>query len=53
MRIAVCRPQVPYTYGGAEVVADQLVDELRVRGHEVDLIAVPYAGSGRACSTRR
>jgi glycosyltransferase involved in cell wall biosynthesis len=46
MRIAVCRPQVPYTYGGAEVVADQLVDELRIRGHEVDLIAVPYAWVG-------
>jgi glycosyltransferase involved in cell wall biosynthesis len=46
MRIAVCRPQVPYTYGGAEVVADQLVDELRIRGHEVDLIAVPYAWIG-------
>ena len=27
MRISVCRPQVPYRYGGAEVVADLLVDE--------------------------
>ena len=36
----------PYTYGGAEVVADQLVDELRIRGHEVDLIAVPNAWIG-------
>ena len=48
MRIAVCRPQVPFTYGGAEVVADQLVDELRIRGHEVDLIAIPYAWDRRA-----
>ena len=46
MRIAVCRPQVPFVYGGAEVVADQLVDELRVRGHEVELVAVPYAWDG-------
>jgi glycosyltransferase involved in cell wall biosynthesis len=46
MRIAVCRPQVPYTYGGAEVVADQLADELRLRGHEVELIAVPYQWVG-------
>jgi glycosyltransferase involved in cell wall biosynthesis len=42
MRIAVCRPQVPFVYGGAELVADQLVDELRIRGHQTELIAVPY-----------
>ena len=42
MRIAVCRPQVPFVYGGAEVVADQLVDELRARGHEAELVAVPF-----------
>jgi glycosyltransferase involved in cell wall biosynthesis len=42
MRIAVCRPQVPFVYGGAEVVADQLVDELRNRGHEAELVAVPF-----------
>ena len=46
MRIAVCRPMVPFVYGGAEVVADQLVDELRARGHEVELIAIPYAWEG-------
>ena len=38
----VCRPQVPFVYGGAEVVADTLVDELRVRGHEAELVAIPY-----------
>jgi glycosyltransferase involved in cell wall biosynthesis len=42
MRIAVCRPQVPFVYGGAEVVADQLVDELRLRGHQAELVAVPF-----------
>lgn len=42
MRIAVCRPQVPFVYGGAEVVADQLVDELRLRGHPTELVAVPF-----------
>lgn len=42
MRIAVCRPQVPFVYGGAEVVADQLVDELRLRGHETELVAIPF-----------
>jgi glycosyltransferase involved in cell wall biosynthesis len=46
MRIAVCRPQVPFVYGGAEVVADQLVDELRARGHETELVAIPFAWEG-------
>ena len=51
MRIAVCRPMVPFVYGGAEVVADTLVDELRARGHEVELIALPFVWDGRGCST--
>ena len=42
MRIAVCRPQVPFVYGGAEVVADQLVEELRLRGHQVEPVAIPF-----------
>ena len=33
MRVAVCRPQVPFVYGGAEVMADTLAAELRGRGH--------------------
>ena len=54
MRIAVCRPQVPFVYGGAEVVADQLADELRLRGHEVELVASRSPGmAARTCSTRR
>jgi glycosyltransferase involved in cell wall biosynthesis len=42
MRIAVCRPQVPFAHGGAEIFTDRLVDELRVRGHEADLVSVPF-----------
>ena len=34
MRIAVCRPQVPFAYGGAEIFTDTLVEQLRTRGHE-------------------
>jgi len=34
---------VPFVYGGAEVVADTLVDELRARGHEAELLALPFA----------
>ncbi len=50
MRIAVCRPQVPFVYGGAELVADQLVDELRARAHDVELDQRPLqVVSGYAC----
>src|SRR4051794_41525331 len=42
MRIAVCAPQVPFTRGGAEIFADDLVAELRERDHETELVTVPY-----------
>ena len=42
MRIAVCRPQVPFAHGGAEIMTDSLVGELRARGHETDLVTVPF-----------
>jgi glycosyltransferase involved in cell wall biosynthesis len=42
VRIAVCAPQVPFARGGAEIFADDLAAELRERGHEADLVTVPY-----------
>ena len=42
MRIAVCRPQVPFAHGGAEIFTDTLVDELRARGHDADLVSMPF-----------
>lgn len=42
MRIAVLRPQIPFARGGAEIFTDRLVDELRARGHEADLVSVPF-----------
>jgi glycosyltransferase involved in cell wall biosynthesis len=42
VRVAVCRPQVPFAYGGAEIFTDRLVEELRTRGHEADLVSVPF-----------
>ena len=42
MRIAVCRPQVPFARGGVEIFADDLVAELRKRGHEAELVTVPF-----------
>ena len=42
MRIAVCAPQVPFARGGAEIMANTLVDELRKRDHEATLVTVPF-----------
>jgi glycosyltransferase involved in cell wall biosynthesis len=42
LRVAVCRPQVPFVYGGAELMADGLVAQLRARGHEAETVTVPF-----------
>ena len=42
MRIAVCSPQVPFARGGAEILAERLTSELAQRGHEADLVTVPF-----------
>ena len=42
MRIAVLRPQVPFARGGVEIFTDELVAELRARGHDADLVSVPF-----------
>src|SRR5438067_6841888 len=42
MRIAVCSPQVPFSHGGAEVLAEQLVDELNARDHQAALVTIPF-----------
>jgi glycosyltransferase involved in cell wall biosynthesis len=42
MRIAVCRPQVPFARGGAEIFADDLAAELRARGHDADVVSIPF-----------
>ena len=42
MRVAVCAPQVPFVRGGAELMADELVAALRTRGHEAELVTMPF-----------
>jgi glycosyltransferase involved in cell wall biosynthesis len=42
MRIAVCRPQVPFARGGAEIFTDELVRRLTERGHEAEIVSVPF-----------
>jgi hypothetical protein len=41
VRIAVCSPQVPFERGGAEILCDELVTQLRERDHEADLVTIP------------
>ncbi|MEZ5415775.1 MAG: glycosyltransferase family 4 protein [Vicinamibacterales bacterium] len=40
--ILVCETQVPFVRGGAELLVQQLVDELRARGFETDKVALPF-----------
>jgi glycosyltransferase involved in cell wall biosynthesis len=42
MRILVASPQVPFARGGAEITAETLTGELRARGHEADIVTVPF-----------
>jgi glycosyltransferase involved in cell wall biosynthesis len=48
LRICVCGVQVPFTYGGAEILAASLVTELKRRGHEVESVALPFTWKTRA-----
>ena len=45
LRIAVCLPQVPFEHGGAEILAQGLVDALAERGHRSSLVTVPFRWS--------
>jgi glycosyltransferase involved in cell wall biosynthesis len=42
MRVAVLNAQIPFVRGGAEVLADSLIREMNVRGHEAVLVTVPF-----------
>ncbi len=42
MRVVVAAPQVPFVRGGAELMAEELVAALRGRGHEADLVTMPF-----------
>jgi glycosyltransferase involved in cell wall biosynthesis len=40
--ILVCEAQVPFVHGGAEILVRELIRELRVRGHQAELVSVPF-----------
>lgn len=42
MRLIVAAPQVPFVRGGAELMAERLVAALGARGHEAELVTMPF-----------
>lgn len=42
-KVCVCSVQVPFVRGGAEFLAESLVEELRRRNYDVDLIQLPLS----------
>ncbi|HEY8550152.1 MAG TPA: glycosyltransferase family 4 protein [Vicinamibacterales bacterium] len=42
MRIVVCEAQVPFVEGGAEYHVRELVRQLRLHGHQAELVSVPF-----------
>lgn len=42
LRVAVLLPQVPFEEGGAEVLARRLVTAIIDRGHQADLVTLPF-----------
>lgn len=42
MKIAIATVQVPFVRGGAETHAEMLRDELRKRGHQAEIVMIPF-----------
>ena len=42
MKIDIAMVQVPFIRGGAEILADMLCNELKNRGHQADIITIPF-----------
>ncbi len=46
-RIAICAAQIPFIKGGAEVLYESLRDELLRRGHQAEIVSLPFNWSSR------
>jgi glycosyltransferase involved in cell wall biosynthesis len=42
MRIAIATVQIPFEYGGAEFLAHNLKEQLHERGHEAEIVTIPF-----------
>lgn len=40
--ILICASQVPFNYGGAEILVEDLYNQLKKRGYEVDIVKLPF-----------
>src|SRR5688500_8891542 len=47
MRILICTTQVPFARGGTETLTEGLRDALRHRGHEAEIVALPFTWTPR------
>ena len=47
MRVCICSTKIPFSYGGAEILDEQLEVELSRRGFDVDRITLPFNWSSR------
>jgi glycosyltransferase involved in cell wall biosynthesis len=43
--VVVCEAQVPFVHGGAEILVRELAAALAARGHEAQIVAVPFTDS--------
>ncbi|SEI46582.1 Glycosyltransferase involved in cell wall bisynthesis [Allopseudospirillum japonicum] len=42
MRIAIANTQVPFEQGGAEILAQELCQAFKTRGHEAEIVTLPF-----------
>ena len=42
MKVALFNTMTPFVRGGAEILVDDLLEQLRLRGHEADLYRIPF-----------
>jgi len=43
VRVLILTAQVPFVYGGAEVLADGLLHGIRAAGHTAEIVAIPFS----------
>ena len=41
-RVVICATQVPFAWGGAEILVECLRDQLRARGFEAEVVTLPF-----------
>jgi glycosyltransferase involved in cell wall biosynthesis len=49
VRILIVTVQIPFVHGGAEVLANDLLNALRVEGHEAEIVTVPFRPNPPDC----